>query len=203
MERTVRERRIAAPEQALTDLALPAARPRWPRPESRKRPRPRSLRNRDPRHDVPDLECAACGHARRARRRPPTTCSPAARASCTRWCRPRDDRRGNGGARTGGRRRRSVTDPRLDRPLDTHSLRRRSRRGRAREGRQARLPGLRAGADGAVGSTHSWQRLAQRRGDRKRYVHMERPRGLQVRHARPRLVCRGGPERCGAAVGGR
>ena len=48
------------------------------------------------------------------------------------------------------------------------------------------------------------QRLTQRRGsDRKRVRPHERPRGLQVRHARPRLVCRGGPGTLRGSGGGR
>ena len=134
MERTgIRERRIAAPEQALTDLALPAAKAALAQAGVEARDIDlAALRDGDAGHDVPDLERTPRRHARRGQGR---GLRPArrlhglhvrARAGV------RDDRRRARGTRARRRRRRAVADPRLDRPLDAHAVRRRRRRRRSR-----------------------------------------------------------------------
>ena len=80
-ERTgIKERRIAAPEEALTDMALPAARAALAQAKV----------------DAKDIDLLVCATVTpdmmfptsRLRTRPPTTCSPAAPGSCTQSRRP-------------------------------------------------------------------------------------------------------------------
>ena len=96
MERTgIRERRIAAEDEAMSDLALPAAREALEQAgvEGERR-RPDHRRDRDAGHDVSRDRRDPRRPARHRATPPPTTSRPAARASCTRsrrrtgWSRP-------------------------------------------------------------------------------------------------------------------
>ena len=178
MERTgIRERRIAAPEQALTDLALPAA-----------RDRPRAGRRRGEGHRpalcatvTPDmmfptssaLLADTLGAPRRGGVRPARRLH---RLHVRGRPGLRDDRRRPGGPRAGRRRRRPVPHPRLDRPLDACPLRRRSRRRRARAGRAAAGSSASSSAPtGAVASTSrcpAAARAASQDASANGYVHM-------------------------------
>ena len=90
IERTgIRERRIAADEEALSDLALPACREALAQAGlDRQRHRPDHRRDGDAGHGVP-VDRRDRSPTRSVRRtRPPTTSRPAAPASCTRSPRP-------------------------------------------------------------------------------------------------------------------
>ena len=166
----------------------------------RRGPRPDRRGDGDAGHDVPDHERPARGRAQRAGRcrlRPPGRLHGLhvrARAGL------RDGRRRPGRPRAGGRWRRAVAPPRLERPLDVRAVRRRrrSRRARARPGR--RLQGFRARRRRRRGhlSLAPSRRLTAagecRHGrNGPALPEDERPRGLQVRDARARLVRGTGP----------
>ena len=145
-ERTgIRERRIAADDEALTDIALPAARAAIDDAGVDAADIDfLDLRHRDPGHDVPDVLRAPRGRARDAasgRVRPPRRVYGLRlrhRAGV------RDARLGAVAARPRRRRRRALEDPRLGGPLDTRSLRRRRRCSGDGAGRAGRFPRLRA-----------------------------------------------------------
>ena len=210
MERTgIRERRIAAPDQALSDICLPAA-----RAGARRRPASRPA--------VVDLLDRRHGHAghgvpvdgrdprRRAghdRTRPPTTCRPAAPGFMYALAQGYGMvAAGLARARARGRRRRALADHGLDRP-----------RRPASSSATARAPscssrstaggflGFELGADGSGGPELylPGRRLAApgERGDGGRAAALradERPRGVQVRDPRARLV---GARRCSSECG--
>ncbi len=153
-ERTgIRERRIASEDEALTDIALPAAAPRSTTPASTAADdRPPHLRDGDAGHDVPDLVGAPRGRARHAARggvRPPRRLHGLRlrdRAGL------RDARVGALAARARRRWRRALEDPRLGGPLDARPLRRRRRAPSSwSRSSAAGFIGFELGADGGGG----------------------------------------------------
>ena len=186
--RTSHRRAGGSPDRSRTSRRARRARRRARRGEGHRLPR---LRDRDARHDVPDVERAPGGHARRTlgRRIRPARRMHGVHVRARSGL--RDDRVGPRPPRARRRRRRALADPRLDRPFDRRPLRRRSRRGRPRAGRARRLPRLRArrGRRRRHPPVAAGQRVAERRrSGRERLRPHERPRGLQVRHPRARLV---------------
>ena len=194
MERTgIRERRIAADSQALSDLSLPAARQALEQAGS----------------DGTDIDLLIVATVTPDMMFPSTVGDPRRPAGREGRGRVRPLRRlhrlhvraraglrdggvGPHAARARGRRRRALPHPRLDRPLDGRPVRRRRRRGRARAFGGGGLPRLRARrrrrrrrAPLAAG-----QRLAPLRGSGPARED-ERARGVQVRDACSRVVCRG------------
>ena len=126
-ERTgIRERRIAADDEALTDIALPAARAALEDAGVDAADIDLlDLRDGDPRHDVPDVVGAPRGQARNAARR---RVRPARRLHGLRLrdrAGVRDAGVGPLEAGAGRRGRRAVEDPRLGGPLDARPVRRR------------------------------------------------------------------------------
>ena len=141
----IHERRMITEDQALTDIALPAARAALDDAGATAgRHRPSDLRHRDAGHDVPDSLGADGQHAGRREGgglRPPRRLYGVHVRD-----RPgvRDDRGRPLASCPRGRWRRPLVDPRLDGPLDARALRRRRGRRRDGAGRPRRLPRIRA-----------------------------------------------------------
>ena len=125
-----------AREEALTDIALPAAVRRARRRRRRRLGhRPSHLRDRDAGHDVPDVVGDPGGHARDASRGGVRPARGLHRLRLRDRAGLRDARVRSLAARARRRRRRALEDSRLGGPLDARALRRRRRSRRHGAGR--------------------------------------------------------------------